>query len=57
MSVLVQIVIKPQQQEDKDFILKIGLQKARLNPSDNYSHAKKILSNTGLGLIHDPYYI
>ena len=34
MSVLVQIVIKPQQQEDKDFILKIGLQKARLNPSD-----------------------
>lgn len=34
MSVLVQIVIKPHQQEDKDFILNLGLKKARLNPGD-----------------------
>lgn len=34
MSTLVQIVIKPQQQEDKAFILKLGLLKAQLKLSD-----------------------
>ena len=32
MSALVQIVIKPQQQEDLEFIYRLGLQKAKLNP-------------------------
>lgn len=34
MSTLVQIVIKPQQQEDKAFILKVGLQKARIKSGE-----------------------
>lgn len=34
MSALVQIVIKPQQQEDLDFIYRLGLQKAKLNPNE-----------------------
>ncbi len=34
MSILVQILIKPDQQEDHTFLLKVGLQKARLNLSD-----------------------
>ena len=34
MSALVQIVIKPQQQEDLEFIYRLGLQKAKLNPNE-----------------------
>ena len=34
MSALVQIVIKPQQQEDLEFIYRLGLQKAKLNPDE-----------------------
>lgn len=34
MSALVQIVIKPQQQEDLEFIYRIGLQKAKLHPKE-----------------------
>ncbi|MDB4437587.1 FAD-binding protein [Flavobacteriaceae bacterium] len=34
MSALVQIVIKPQQQEDLEFIYSLGLQKAKLNPNE-----------------------
>jgi uncharacterized FAD-dependent dehydrogenase len=34
MSTLVQIVIKPHQQEDQALLLKLGLQKARLKPGD-----------------------
>jgi uncharacterized FAD-dependent dehydrogenase len=34
MSALVQIVIKPQQQEDLEFIYHLGLQKAKLNPDE-----------------------
>ena len=34
MSALVQIVIKPQQQEDLEFIYRLGLQKAKLHPDE-----------------------
>lgn len=34
MSALVQIVIKPQQQEDLEFIYRLGLQKAKLHPNE-----------------------
>lgn len=34
MSALVQIVIKPQQQADLEFIYRLGLQKAKLNPNE-----------------------
>ena len=34
MSALVQIVIKPQQQEDLEFIYRLGLQKAKLSPDE-----------------------
>ena len=34
MSQLIQITILPEQQEDKDFILKRGLEKAMLKPQD-----------------------
>src|SRR6056300_454191 len=34
MSALVKIVIKPQQQEDLEFIYRLGLQKAKLNPDE-----------------------
>ena len=34
MSALVQIVIKPQQQEDLEFIYRLALQKAKLNPNE-----------------------
>ena len=34
MSALVQIVIKPQQQEDLEFIYRLGLQKAKLTPNE-----------------------
>jgi len=34
MSALVQIVIKTQQQEDLEFIYRLGLQKAKLNPDE-----------------------
>ena len=34
MSALVQIVIKPQQQEDLEFIYRLGLLKAKLNPNE-----------------------
>ncbi|MDB4031357.1 FAD-binding protein [Flavobacteriaceae bacterium] len=34
MSALVQIVIKPQQQEDLEFIYRLGLQKVKLNPNE-----------------------
>ncbi|MDO7676173.1 MAG: FAD-binding protein [Flavobacteriaceae bacterium] len=34
MSALVQIVIKPQQQEDLEFIYRLGLQTAKLNPNE-----------------------
>ncbi len=34
MSALVQIFIKPQQQEDLEFIYRLGLQKAKLNPNE-----------------------